>query len=119
MSTNSLQAKLVLCAASAALIAFLSVRSAAGSPPANPAVSVASSSKEPKLFATPDQAADDMVNAAEKFNVPSLLELVGEDGEDVVLTGEFAQDRERAQEFAAQARTKLNISVDPKTKSRA
>jgi hypothetical protein len=60
-----------------------------------------------------------MISAAEKFDVPSLLRIVGSNGEDVVLTGEYAQDRERAQEFAAQARKKMHVSVDPNTKSRA
>ena len=118
MSTNSLQAKLILCAASTALVAILSARPTAGSPPADAGVSAASASKEPELFATAEQAANAMVNAAEQFNVPALLKLVGEDGEDLVLTGEFAQDRERAQEFAAQARKQLHVSVDAKTKSR-
>jgi hypothetical protein len=56
-----------------------------------------------------------MIEAAEKFDVTSLLRIVGHDGEDVVLTGQFAQDRERAEEFAAQARTKKRVSVDPKS----
>jgi hypothetical protein len=60
-----------------------------------------------------------MVEAAEKFDVASLLKLVGAGGEDVVLTGEYAQDRERAQEFAAQARKQMHVAVDPKTNSRA
>jgi hypothetical protein len=37
----------------------------------------------------------------------------------VVLTGEYAQDRERSQEFAAQARKKMSVSVDPKSRNRA
>jgi Protein of unknown function (DUF2950) len=73
----------------------------------------------PEVFATPEQAADAIVAAAEKFDVPALLKIVGPGGEDVVLTGEYAQDRERAQEFAAQARKKKHLSVDPKTKTRA
>jgi hypothetical protein len=35
------------------------------------------------------------------------------------MTGEYAQDRERAQEFAAQARKQMHISVDSKSKSSA
>jgi hypothetical protein len=73
----------------------------------------------PETFASPEKAASAMVDAAEKFDVPSLLKIVGSDGEDVVLTGEYAQDRERAQEFAALARKQMHVSVDPKTKSRA
>jgi hypothetical protein len=60
-----------------------------------------------------------MVDAAEKFDVPTLIKLVGTDGADVVLTGEFAQDRERAQAFAAEARKKHHVTVDLKSKTRA
>jgi hypothetical protein len=73
----------------------------------------------PEIFETPERAADAMVDAAEKFDVPALLRIVGPGGEDVVLTGEYAQDRERAQEFAAQARQQKHVAIDPKTKSRA
>jgi hypothetical protein len=69
----------------------------------------------PETFATPELAADAMIAAAEKFDLTALLKLVGPGGEDVVLTGEFAQDRERAQEFAAQARTKKSVAVDAKS----
>jgi hypothetical protein len=44
---------------------------------------------------------------------------VGSQGEDLILTGEYAQDRERAQEFAAQARKKKQVALDPKTDARA
>jgi hypothetical protein len=73
----------------------------------------------PETFDTPQQAAEAMVAAASKFDVPALIRLVGRDGEDLVLTGEYAQDRERAKEFAAQARTKMHVTVDPKAENRA
>jgi len=73
----------------------------------------------PQTFESAEKAADAMVDAAEKFDVTSLLRIVGPQGEDLVLTGEYAQDRERAQEFAAQARKKKQVSLDPKTDTRA
>lgn len=72
------------------------------------------STRAAQAFDSPERAADAMIDAAEKFDVTALLKLVGVGGEDVVLTGEFAQDRERAQEFAAQARIKKRVSVDAK-----
>ena len=72
-----------------------------------------------KLFDTPQQAADSLINAAEKFDVAALKEIFGPEGDDVVFTGEFAQDRKRAADFAAEAREKKSISVDPKSVSRA
>jgi hypothetical protein len=72
-----------------------------------------------KSFDTPQQAADALVVAAEKFDVPTLLQIFGPDGHDIVLSGEFAQDRKRATDFAAAARDKKKISVEPKNGQRA
>ena len=47
------------------------------------------------------------------------MEIFGPDGDDVVLTGEFPQDRQRASDFAAEAREKKTVSVDPKKGNRA
>ncbi len=74
---------------------------------------------EAERFATPQAAADALIGAAQKFDVPALVKIFGKDGEDVLFTGEAAQDRQRALEFAAQARKKLHVSVDPKDKRRA
>jgi hypothetical protein len=79
----------------------------------------ASSSAGAKLFDTPQQAADALVDAAGKFDVTALTEIFGPDGDDVVFTGEFAQDRQRAADFAAEAREKKSVSVDPKSGNRA
>lgn len=77
------------------------------------------SSAGAKLFDTPQQAADSLINAAEKFDVAALKEIFGPGGDEVVFTGEFAQDRKRAADFAAEAREKKSISLDPKSGSRA
>ncbi len=72
-----------------------------------------------KSFSTPQQAADALVAAAEKFDELALEEIFGPDGDDLVLTGEYPQDRQRATDFAAEAHEKQSISLDPKTGSRA
>ena len=72
-----------------------------------------------KGFDTPQQAADAIVEAAEKFDVTALKQIVGAGNADVILSGEEPQDRERTANFAAAAREKMNISVDPKRRSRA
>jgi Protein of unknown function (DUF2950) len=72
-----------------------------------------------KTFDTAQQAADTLIAAAEKFDERTLEEIFGPGGEDVVFTGEYAQDRQRASDFAAQAREKKSVSVDPKTGNRA
>ncbi len=77
------------------------------------------SSAGAKLFDTSQQAADTLVNAAEKFDVAALTEIFGPNGNDVVFSGEFAQDRKRAADFAAEAREKTTVSLDPKNGNRA
>ena len=72
-----------------------------------------------KMFATPQQAADALFDAAEKFDVRALEEIFGPDGDDIVLSGEYPQDRKKASDFAAEAREKKSISVDPKNGNRA
>ena len=73
----------------------------------------------PQTFESAEKAADALIDAAEKFDVTSLIRIVGPQGEDLVLTGEYAQDRERSQEFAAQARKKKQVTLDPKSDTRA
>jgi len=91
----------------------------APAPPANKATTTTPSTAGPQTFDSAEKAADALVDAAEKFNVTSLIRIVGPQGEDLVLTGEYAQDRERALEFAAQARKKKQVALDPKTDARA
>src|SRR6187455_95879 len=83
------------------------------------APAAASSYTAAKAFNTPQQAADALVDAAEKFDVTALTEIFGPNGQDIVLSGEFAQDREHATNFAAEARRKKSVSVDPKSGTRA
>jgi hypothetical protein len=70
------------------------------------------SAPEAKAFDSPQQATDALVNAAEKFDEHAIIQIFGPDGDDVVLSGEYAQDRQHATDFAAQAREKKSISVD-------
>jgi hypothetical protein len=108
-----------LCAAGVVAWVFLSalVLRPAQQPTAKTAP--ASASVLPKTFDTPQQAADALVDAAEKFDLRAIEEIFGPDGDDVVLSGEYPQDRQLASDFAAQAREKKSVSVDPKSGSRA
>jgi hypothetical protein len=72
-----------------------------------------------RLFDTPQQAADALIDAAAKFDVSALTEIFGPAADDVAFTGDFAQDRQRAIDFAAEARERKSVSVDPKTGTRA
>ena len=72
-----------------------------------------------KAFATPQEAARALIDAAEKFDVSKMEEIFGSSGDDVVLTGEYPQDQKRALGFAAEAREKNSISIDAKNGNRA
>ena len=71
-----------------------------------------------KAFATPQAAADALIGATENYDATQLLAILGPDGSDIVQTGEPARDKELANAFAAQARTKMRIDEN-KTKTRA
>jgi hypothetical protein len=58
----------------------------------------------PSSFDTPQLAADALVYAADEFDVVALARIFGPGGEDVVFSGEFAQDRKHAADFAGEAR---------------
>ncbi len=72
-----------------------------------------------QTFATPQQAADSLVAAVQKFDVPALEQLFGPLTKSVILSNEPAQDRERAKEFVEKAGEKHGVSYDPKNRNRA
>lgn len=72
-----------------------------------------------RMFDSPQEAADALVKAAEPFDSGQLTEIFGPGGNDIVFTGEVPQDRKLAADFAARAREKKSISVDPKNGARA
>jgi hypothetical protein len=72
-----------------------------------------------RTFATPQAAADALVAAAEKYDVPALEKILGPDGRDIIQTGEPVRDKEQAAEFAKMAREKMHVAVDRKTQRRA
>jgi hypothetical protein len=72
-----------------------------------------------KPFATAEEAANSLIDAAEKYDDAKLTEILGPDSFDIIHSGEPARDRELSNAFAAQARAKMSVAVDPKTKNRA
>jgi hypothetical protein len=89
-------------------------------PPAQtPAATTASHAVEGETFDTPQQAADALIAAAGTFDEAALAKIFGPNGKKVVFTGEAAQDRQRALGFAAEAKEKTKITIDPKTGTRA
>src|ERR1043165_6381281 len=72
-----------------------------------------------RTFATDEEAANALIEAAAKFDEMSLAEILGPDSYDIIHTGESARDREIAEQFAAQAQINNNISFQPKNPRRA
>jgi len=73
----------------------------------------AATSKQ-KAFDTPQQAIDSLLEAAATFQVPSLKEILGAGSEDLVASEDPVMDKERMLDFAARAKEKKSIVIDPK-----
>jgi hypothetical protein len=73
----------------------------------------------PQAFNTPQQAAEALINAAETYNVSTLLEIFGPDGKDFISSSDPVHDKNIAAEFAAKAREKNVVTIDAKNKSKA
>jgi Protein of unknown function (DUF2950) len=70
-------------------------------------------------FATPKEAANALIQAAANYDVPALLKILGQDGEDLVESADTVADKNRAERFAALAKEKTEVTNDPKNKARA
>jgi DUF2950 family protein len=79
----------------------------------------ATSRSQQRTFDTPQQAAEALVEAAEKFDVAELEAIFGPEGRDLIITGEPTYDKEMATAFAAEARARMSISVNPRNKNYA
>jgi hypothetical protein len=77
------------------------------------------SQPQQKQFDTPKEAADSLVQAAESFDVAALKEILGPDSTDIVSSEDSVGDKNRAVAFAAKAKEKNNIGIDPKNPNRA
>jgi hypothetical protein len=64
-----------------------------------------------RTFATPELAAEALINAAEAYDVPALQQLFGPEGEDLIASADPVHDRSIAQEFAEKARRKHSLAV--------
>jgi hypothetical protein len=72
-----------------------------------------------KAFATAEEAANALIDAAEKSDELALAEILGPDSYDIIHTGEPAREREVLKEFAARARAKTTIALQAKNSRRA
>jgi hypothetical protein len=65
-----------------------------------------------KTFATPQEAAQALIDASANNDTAALLQIFGPGGKDIVQSGDAAADKERREQFAALARQKLQVEVD-------
>ena len=72
-----------------------------------------------KNFDTPQLAVDALLKAADANDVAALQELFGPDGSDLVSSGDPVQDKNYIADFAAKAREKKAVIIDPQNSSRA
>jgi hypothetical protein len=70
-------------------------------------------------FATPKEAAKALIQAASNYDVPALLKILGQDGEDLVESADTVGDKNRAERFAVLAKEKMEVLTDPTNKARA
>ena len=66
-----------------------------------------------RTFATPQEAVQATIDAAEHNDTAALLQLFGPEGRDIVESGDAAEDTDSRAEFARSAHEKLQIEEDP------
>ncbi len=79
----------------------------------------ASPSGGAELFDSPQAAVDAVLKAASDYDTVALAKIFGPDGKEIYATGDAVQDKNRAESFVAEAKEKMDISIDPKTGRRA
>jgi hypothetical protein len=72
------------------------------------------SSAPQKTFGTPKLAADALIQATESYDLSSLEEILGPESKDLLSSEDPVQDKNNAAAFAAKARQKNAVTVDPK-----
>ena len=77
-----------------------------------------SDSKRQREFSSAKEAADSLIRAAEVFDVATLGEILGPDAVDLITSADPVADKKRATDFAAKAKEKTSLNVDPKNSKR-
>ena len=118
LSALLVAAVIVTCSAAARLSA---AQTQAAKPSTDAAAPKAAQAAVPsgQAFATAKEAADALIQAASNFDVPALLKILGKGSEDIVASKDTTQDKNRALAFAAKAKEKEEVVVDPKNKATA
>jgi hypothetical protein len=70
-------------------------------------------------FATPQEAAQALVDAAGQNDTAALMKIFGPQGVDIVQSGDAAQDKDSRAEFARRAHEKMEVRIEPSNPNRA
>jgi len=116
-NTSSAFARISLRALQVAVLSWVLATVAHAAPQSKQ--SAGSAKTQQTSFATPQAAADALIQAAESFDVPALKKILGPDGEDLISSEDPVGDKNRAAAFAAKAREKKSVVMDPKNDKRA
>jgi len=116
--TRTLIASTLVSASLAAVLCF-AVALAAPSRATAQAKPAATSAPAQKTFPTAQAAADAFIKAVDPFDVPVLTEILGPQGEQLISSEDPIRDKNNGAEFAAKAREKTSVVVDPKNPARA
>jgi hypothetical protein len=81
--------------------------------------SSSSSPSSQKIFSSPKAAAEALISASARFDVPALLEILGPDGKGLVVSEDPVQDRNTVTAFARSALEKHSVVTDKKNANRA
>src|SRR5512142_1321860 len=63
-------------------------------------------------FKSPNDAATALVEAAAKYDIPTLVRILGRDGEELVASADRVADKNRAETFVAKAHEKMKVVQD-------
>ncbi len=72
-----------------------------------------------RSFATPQEAAQALVDAAGQDDTAALLKLFGPQGADIVKSGDPAEDKDSRAEFARRGHEKMEVQMEPSNPNRA
>jgi Protein of unknown function (DUF2950) len=72
-----------------------------------------------KAFNTPQAAAESLIQAAEKYDVSTLLEIFGPEAKEFISSADPIRDKTNAEGFAARAHEKNSVTIDAHDKTRA
>jgi len=96
-----------------ALVSFMYLANFVWAAPDEKKTAPAKPPPSPTRFDSTQEAVDSLVKAAENFDVPALIQILGPDSKDLVSSEDAVADKNRAAGFTAKAKEKISINVDP------